>query len=108
MRPFSSGTLLLVPCSGAKRQGDASAERSSILASLEPARASLLATARAALREKAMIDESTLMPAYERYSGRLYEHGAAAVRRMRAQGTHLVIVGGGYGLLLAEEPIGTY
>jgi len=48
------------------------------------------------------------MPAYLRYRGQLYCHGATAVGRAVAAGRHIMIVSGAYGLLLADEPIGWY
>lgn len=101
-------TLLLVPCSGAKQRGSKPSKALSILSALDPARAAALANARATLREKALVDEKTLMPAYLRYSGQLYEHGSTSIGRAVAAGQRVLIVSGGYGLLLADEPIGMY
>lgn len=101
-------TLLLIPCSGAKQRGSKPSNALSILSALDPARAAALANARAALREKARVDEKTLMPAYLRYSGKLYEHGSTSIGGAIAAGQRVLIVSGGYGLLLADEPIGMY
>jgi hypothetical protein len=101
-------TLLLIPCSGAKQRGSKPSNAVSILSALDPARAAALANARAALREKALVDEKTLMPAYLRYSGQLYEHGSTSIGGAVAAGQRVLIVSGGYGLLLADEPIGMY
>jgi hypothetical protein len=68
----------------------------------------MLENARVALREKALVDEKTLMPAYLRYSGQLYEYGSTSIGEAVAAGQRVLIVSGGYGLLLADEPIGTY
>ena len=46
-------TLLLIPCSGAKRDGRKASKALSILSSLDPARAVALTDARPALRENA-------------------------------------------------------
>jgi hypothetical protein len=54
------------------------------------------------------VDEKTLMPAYLRYSGQLYEQGSASIGRAVVAGQRVLIVSGGYGLLLADESIGTY
>ncbi len=101
-------TLLLIPCSGAKQRGSKPSNALSILSALDPARAAALANARAALREKVLVDEKTLMPAYLRYSGQLYEHGSTSIGGAVAAGQRVLIVSGGYGLLLADEPIGMY
>ncbi len=101
-------TLLLIPCSGAKRPESKPSNPLSILSVLDPARAAALASARAALSEKARVDEKTLMPAYRRYSGHLYEHGSMSIGQAAAAGQRILIVSGGYGLLLADELIGMY
>jgi hypothetical protein len=101
-------TLLLIPCSGDKERGSRPSRGLSILSKLTPARAAALANARAALRERALVDEGTLMPAYLRYSGQFYSHASTAVGRALAAGQRVVIVSGGYGLLLGDEPIGMY
>lgn len=108
MFQLAKNTLLVIPCSGSKQPGNRDAMRTSILSTLDPNRASALANARAALRERAMVDERTLMPARQRYSGQLYEHGNSAIGTALSGGTPVVILSGGYGLLLADEPIGMY
>lgn len=67
-----------------------------------------LSRARAALRSKSRLDESRLLPAWQRYSGTLYETAGDAIGRAVEEGLPIVIISGGYGLLLADEPIGTY
>lgn len=101
-------TLLIIPCSGAKQWGSKPSHALSILSALDPARAAALAHARAVLREQAKVDEKTLMPAYLRYSGQLYEYGSTSIGEAIAAGQRVLIVSGGYGLLLADEPIGMY
>ena len=101
-------TLLLIPCSGAKRPGSKLSNALPILWVLDPSLAAALANARAALREKARVDERTLMAAYLRYSGQLYEHASTSIGRAVAAGQRVLIVSGGYGLLLVDEPIGMY
>ena len=75
---------------------------------LDPANAAALANVRAALREEARVDEKTLMPAYLRYSGQPYKHSATYISGAVAAGKRVLIVSGGYGLILADEPIGMY
>jgi hypothetical protein len=101
-------TLLIVPCSGAKRIGTGPQKGASITSTLDTVRATALNAARHGLRERALVDETTLMPAYLRYSGELYEHGARSIGTAVAAGFQVLIVSGGYGLLLASEPIGIY
>lgn len=101
-------TLLLIPCSGDKQRGSKPSNGLSILSALDPARAAALADARAALREKARVDEKTLMPAYLRYSGQLYKHGSTFIGGAVAARQRVLIVSGAYGLLLADEAIGMY
>jgi hypothetical protein len=106
--PLSKDTMLILPCSGAKHSGHSPANGQSIVSKLDPPRATALAAARAALREKARVDEKTLMPAYVRYSGQLYEHGSKSIGTALGNGYQIMIVSGGYGLVLANEPIGIY
>src|SRR5205823_97744 len=47
------------------------------------------------------------MPAWERYDGSLYREAGSALRRLIATNA-LLILSGGYGLVLAKEPIGWY
>lgn len=101
-------TLLLIPCSGDKQHGSKASKAVSILSALDPALAVALTNARAAICEKAQVDETTLTPAYLRYSGQLYKYGATSIGRAIAAGQRVLIVSGGYGLLLADEPIGCY
>ncbi|HET7488096.1 MAG TPA: hypothetical protein VFJ85_09215 [Acidimicrobiales bacterium] len=80
----------------------------SILDALPDASATRLANARAALASAAQVDESRLLPARLRYAGSLYAAVGDAVERQRARRPPVVIISGGYGLVTAEEPIGTY
>lgn len=56
------------------------------------------------------MDESTLMLGWKRYDGYFYRAARGVLARGLADGNvrHLLITSGGYGLLLAEEPIGNY
>lgn len=78
------------------------------MSALDSSRAAELANARAALRAAAQVNEKTLMPAYLRYSGFLYERAATSIGMLVTTGRRVVIVSGGYGLLLADEAIGWY
>jgi hypothetical protein len=79
----------------------------SILSELDSARVRL-SKARAELRTKAHVDETTLTPAHRRYAGHLYQYASESIAVALAEGRHVVVVSGGYGLLLADEPIGAY
>lgn len=105
---ISDDTLLMVSCSGKKKSGNLPSSGPSIRLALNPSRANELANAQAALCTAAQVDEKTLMPAYLRYSGFLYERAATTIGTLVAAGRRVVIVSGGYGLLLADEPIGWY
>ena len=56
----------------------------------------------------AAVDESLLMPAWRRYTGEFYVTAADALADAVASGAHLVVLSGGYGLVRADEPIGSY
>lgn len=72
--------------------------------------AARLYLAREAVRECALVDEKTLVSAWRRYDGYLYR--AKGVKKTLSQaaeqGLHVLILSGGYGVLLADEPIGLY
>ncbi|HHQ47483.1 MAG TPA: hypothetical protein ENK19_01190 [Acidobacteria bacterium] len=48
------------------------------------------------------------MPAIDRYTGMLYRTGDFGLRTLLDRGAEVVIISGGYGLVLAQEPIGWY
>src|SRR5207247_2062037 len=50
----------------------------------------------------------TFMPAYLRYSGQFYTYASSSIRCALAAGHRVLILSGGYGLLLGDEPIGIY
>jgi hypothetical protein len=54
------------------------------------------------------VDETSLIPAWQRYNGSLYRAGRDAIKAALEAGVHMIIVSGGYGLVLAAEPIGCY
>src|SRR5260370_13973046 len=91
---LSKDTLLILPCSGAKHPGTRPVNGQSIISTLDSPRATALAAARNALREKAAVDETTLMPAFLRYSGQLYEHGSESIGSAVAAGFPVLIVSG--------------
>ena len=56
----------------------------------------------------AALDERRLLPAWRRYAGALYRAAAPDLGQAVADGRHIVIVSGAYGLVLVGEPIGSY
>ena len=102
-------TLFVIPCSGAKLT--VSGERASgpaILDELPPDLAETLQSARRANAPQATLDETTLLPAWQRYSGTLYQIAAPVLVQALTSGAHILILSGGYGAVLADEPIGWY
>jgi hypothetical protein len=70
--------------------------------------AKLLRAARAKHRVGASISDAELVPAAWRYSGAFWQEAGPAIRLLVANGGHVLILSGGYGLLDAREPIGDY
>lgn len=103
----SLDTLLLLPCSGSKRHGSMLGSTTSILTQINEDLAGSLREARGLLRQQSRVDD-TLMPAYRRYSGALYEEAAQAIGEGLENGHHILIVSGGFGVLRADESIGWY
>jgi hypothetical protein len=102
-------TLLVIPCSGKKRSFQvASREGPAITRSLPQELAGELLNARQRMKSRALFDERRLVPAWQRYDGALYESGRDALADLLAAGMHVIIVSGGYGVVLAQEPIGFY
>src|SRR5262249_36750380 len=102
-------TLFIFPCSGSKEQRQRlRVQGSSILDDLPPLLSRRLAEARTEIRDRAHVDETSLIPAWQRYTGTLYQAGRDAIKKAVEAGIHMIIVSGGYGLVLAAEPIGYY
>lgn len=107
--PDLERTLIVLPCSGAKRRaGRAKGHERTITTEIDPALAQELQAARQRLAEMESFDERNPVPALGRYDGALYQVADDALTRAVATGGHVVIVSGGYGVLLGEEPIGLY
>jgi len=68
-------------------------------------RAELL-SARRRVAQCAKLDDSHLLPACQRYTGECYQTGAVA--KAVALGAHVLVISGGYGVVLATESIGWY
>lgn len=102
-------TLLVIPCSKSKVSGGAASERrASLTDALPPALAAELEEARRNVAQTIRIDESALMPAWRRYDGSLYRTAHDALGDLLREGMHIIILSGGYGAVLADEPIGDY
>ena len=108
--PNRRKTLIIIPCSGAKvivPKGKAAGR--SILNDLHPDLKLKLSEARHGVASRALLDERTLVPAWQRYRGSLYQAAHDELGKYLNGGNgHIVVVSGGYGLVLADEPIGIY
>lgn len=103
-------TLILIPCSGTKRQGGVPGLKGpTILDDITPPLALRLTEARKIQLEKSACDGSRLLPAAERYYGTLYAAaGSPLVELTKNSHAHLLIISGGYGVVRPDEPIGDY
>lgn len=100
--------MVVFPCSGTKVGGGTHRRGPSVLDLLAPDLAHRLARARAQVAVKAGVDERSLRPAHQRYTGRLYQAAGRSIERANLSGSPLIILSGGYGVLLVDEPIGIY
>ena len=103
-----SRTLLVIPCSGEKAPAAVQTVGPNVLHYLPTAMAEELSAARLRVAPAARVDGRTTLPAWERYSGRLYSVASSALHDAISAGVHLLIISGGYGLVLAAEPVGYY
>ena len=103
-------TLLVLPCSSKKKSvvctGDD--DGASVLDFLPQPLAEELSARRTENAVVAKVDESTLLQAIERYVGHLYVAVRPAFSRLSRSGAAVLIVSGGYGIVLARERIGAY
>lgn len=104
-----SETLLIVPCSKSKAKFPGRRAVGPRIGNRLPASlAKRLDLARAANCLRAGMDDRTLVPAQQRYAGRFYQAAGDMLAEAVRQRLHLLILSGGYGVLLAREPIGLY
>lgn len=103
-----ASTLFLIPCSGTKTAGCAPVRPNSLADHLPKHLRDRLMSVRARLATIAQLDETTLAPAWQRYTGSLYKAAGGVLSQAVDASMHIIIISGGYGLLLADEPIGTY
>jgi hypothetical protein len=103
-----SRAMIILACSGAKRAGDGPRDGACITHHLSPETAARLIMARREVAVEAGVDESTLKPAWLRYSGGFYSVASSALYEATAAQGHVVILSGGYGIVLSSDPIGMY
>ena len=102
-------TLLVIPCSKAKQDCTGiGASGATIIDSLPTELAQGLLEARQRVKERTRIDETTLVPAMQRYAGSLYQAASDALYEIAQGGSHIIILSGGYGVVMGSEPIGLY
>ena len=102
-------TLILIPCSGKKAVNTKNkSEGPSIMDFLPKSLSEELKVARNKMAETSQLDESSLLPAWMRYDGMLYQIAQPDLETATVKGRNILIISGGYGLVLANEPIGDY
>ena len=79
-----------------------------MLNSLPRALATELRTCRSENAPQVKLDESSLLPAAERYMGTLYQAADDALDVLARAGADLLIISGGYGVVHPAEAIGWY
>ena len=105
----AGGALFVLPCSARKRRGGSRGLGGDTVFDLLPSSlADRLARARDNLRLAAAVDESLLLPAWQRYEGAFYQAAGACVGLAIADGVTVLVISGGYGLVIGQEPIGIY
>lgn len=103
-----SSTLIILPCSGSKaRFTGQRVQAPGILDRLPSDLAAELEAARRAVRERASVDEGSMVPAWQRYTGNLYRAAGPSIEEA-VQRCPVLILSGGYGVVEATEPIGYY
>lgn len=95
--------LIVLPCSSAKRRGGA--EKS---ATFRSDWSTELLLARERVRDIAQVDDQLIMPAWQRYTGGLYEAAGSSLSDAVSAGANIAILSGGYGVVHADEDIGWY
>ena len=103
-----SQTMFVLPCSGKKSSSVTTSRGSSIIDNLPPDIAQDLSDQRTRNEAKAKIDETTTARAIDRYNGMLYRTARPAMAHLMREGAHVVILSGGYGIVVATEWIGMY
>lgn len=101
-------TMIVLPCSGRKAPSAQIRKGQSITSLIPRDLAGELIAQRAQNVATACIDESTVEAALNRYDGTLYQIGRSAIADLLRKGAQVLILSGGYGVVLAKEPIGMY
>lgn len=102
---------MVLPCSAAKRSGGEPLDLHQAHGIAEWLPRKLrdeLVEVRARVALRAKVDETHVRPALERYAGHLYGAAGSHLGEVVARARGVVILSGGYGAVLADEPIGTY
>ena len=107
-KPAVKDTAIVLPCSGRKTEGGGFTRGASILDLVGAALSARLAKARHDVAAKVRVDETRLLPAWQRYAGTLYQAAHERLAKAVVAGVPLLIISGGYGLVLAEEGVGRY
>lgn len=107
--PPPGSSVVVVPCSKAKRSGGVPGTGSLRLVDRLPdaTRDALLAS-REVQAGSVRLDETLLMPAVTRYDGHLYRVAGHAMREATLAGRSILVLSGFYGVVDALDPIGTY
>jgi hypothetical protein len=101
-------TLFVITCSKAKAAATEQSIGPSILDRLPADIADELAATRHRIAPLARINERSTVPAWRRYAGGFYGLASPVLRDAAGDGAHVLILSGGYGVVLATEPIGDY
>ena len=84
-------TLIVLPCSGSKASGG-----TNLMGSAPSTWSAELQRARVRMHVKAEVDEYSLMPAWLRYTGGIYQNAGSTLAEAVKNGAHIVILSGGY------------
>ena len=103
-----NSTLIVLPCSARKVHPYGHWAGRAVLDLLPKSLAAELRTVRQANMTAVHLDESHLSAAADLYDGTLYRTGRDSTKSLNAAGATVVILSGGYGVVLADEPIGRY
>lgn len=107
--PAPGASVIVVPCSKAKRGGGVPGQRPVGIAGRLPApMRDALESNRAARAAAVELDESRLLPAVTQYDGHLYQTAGSAMREAAQNGQPILVMSGFYGVIGALDPIGTY
>lgn len=102
-------TLLVIPCSKRKEHDGPPVSVGPHLSDELPHELSdRLTQAQRATAPKARIATTTSLPAWRRYRGTFYVAADEALAAAVQRGTHVLILSGGYGVVLAAQPVGDY